>query len=581
MDQCAQIDVLIAQDIVRRIEGRLRWVNGLSIMREPEETWVDAINRRVQKEQTTRDAKQSVYLVEIEREDSDTDTDEQEELGWRVSAATVNNLQSYGTERTTRVSRGYRKEVPSYTPNKAHREKEFTPRRKGYETNQEKNTVLKNTDSHRHQDRLQRTATPIPIDISPEIFEGKLDSELVPMEVNRPAAKKVVKDRREAATHDTEGFVRDVPQVWAKKGKAQLEVVRGLLETPLTLSLCKIACILPSMRRDLVGTLRAIRDEEEEGNDAGRKDEGGRSLKDKKVLKVEEMPKETGEVYLGSMLDPGNVRRDLIKIDVTIGSVTMRGVVDTRSMINMISEEMVEEMGLLPVPLKNQSLTVRGMNGSASQCRAYVPCAAIGITPAKMVTYGELYVLENADFNLLLGRPWETLNNIFIRNEDHESYVGWPSKNGRWWVNAGKKGAMPFQLEGRRYPQTMKEADDDDEGQREVSYAAKVVVEPETDQSCVLNSEGIQNALDDEEHPESPEEDKEAVQAQLWAQERVAEWKRRWEAGEGTNSEEEGYARKEVSPPPNQLDKGKGRAKEGEEEHEEARHRKRTRERTK
>ena len=173
-------------------------------------------------------------------------------------------------------------------------------------------------------------------------------------------------------------------------------------------------------------------------------------MEDKQVLKAEELPEEIEEVYLGSTLDPDHARRDLIKIDVTVGSVTMGGVVDTGSMINMISKEMLEETGLLMVPLKNQTLTIQGMSRLASMCKQYIPCAAIGVTPAKMVTYGELYMLENADFNLLLERPWETLNNIFIQNKDYETYVGWPLKSGQWWVNAGKKGAMPFQLEGRR-----------------------------------------------------------------------------------------------------------------------------------
>lgn len=44
MDQCAGINAFITQDIVKRIEGRLRWADGLSIIREPDETWVNAVS---------------------------------------------------------------------------------------------------------------------------------------------------------------------------------------------------------------------------------------------------------------------------------------------------------------------------------------------------------------------------------------------------------------------------------------------------------------------------------------------------------------------------------------------------------
>ena len=62
MDQCAGINAFITQDIVKRIEGRLRWADGLSIIREPDETWVNAVSWRVQQDWMTWDAKQSVYL---------------------------------------------------------------------------------------------------------------------------------------------------------------------------------------------------------------------------------------------------------------------------------------------------------------------------------------------------------------------------------------------------------------------------------------------------------------------------------------------------------------------------------------
>ena len=48
MDQCIQLEKFIDQGHVRRIAGRLRWTDGSNIFREPEETWISAIGRRIQ-----------------------------------------------------------------------------------------------------------------------------------------------------------------------------------------------------------------------------------------------------------------------------------------------------------------------------------------------------------------------------------------------------------------------------------------------------------------------------------------------------------------------------------------------------
>ena len=110
MDQCTRLEMFIDQGRIRRVAGRIRWADGSNIIREPEETWANAIERRIRLEKGATSTggsgqgNKGVYLLSIQREDSDADTDEQEELGWRSGTTSVNNLQAYQVERTPRIS---------------------------------------------------------------------------------------------------------------------------------------------------------------------------------------------------------------------------------------------------------------------------------------------------------------------------------------------------------------------------------------------------------------------------------------------------------------------------------------------
>ena len=91
-------------------------------MREPEEPWVNAITRRLQKDNApkpTEDKGRAVYLMEIIREESDADSDVQEEQGWKSGAATIAYTQAGGVDRPKRVSREARREVQTNVPQRA------------------------------------------------------------------------------------------------------------------------------------------------------------------------------------------------------------------------------------------------------------------------------------------------------------------------------------------------------------------------------------------------------------------------------------------------------------------------------
>jgi len=70
MDTCEKIEGFITQGTIQRIAGKLRWSDGSAIIQEQEETWVDAILRRIQGENKVKEGKKvaqdkGVYFVDI------------------------------------------------------------------------------------------------------------------------------------------------------------------------------------------------------------------------------------------------------------------------------------------------------------------------------------------------------------------------------------------------------------------------------------------------------------------------------------------------------------------------------------
>ena len=255
MDECEKIEAFIQQGHVKRVLGKLRWNDGSNIFREPEESWAQAIVRRIQNENKDRGQEKgtvgrSIYYIEVDREDSDAGTDEQEELGWASGTSgttSVLDLQAYNVDRAPRVSKETRKKVTHDVPPGPHRVKEFSLRGHRDVKGVSKNPIAKNMHKDRRQDWLQGSPTPTPIDVTKDEFKGESDREMVPMDVEEFGVEKRINNRGKAGARNEERPIRDVVQGRAKKGKTQSELIEQIMKIPLTIPLKDIASISPSV----------------------------------------------------------------------------------------------------------------------------------------------------------------------------------------------------------------------------------------------------------------------------------------------------------------------------------------------
>ena len=578
MDQCARLDALINQGHVRRIMGKLRWSNGSFITREPEEPWVDAISRGLPTNQATTGTEdkgkaREVLFVEIGREESDADTEAQEEMGWRSGSASVHHLESYGAERSTKVSREARNRGPTNSPPRSQRVKELPVRRNSEGSDRKKFPVSKNPRLDQGQDRFQVAAEPTPFDVSPAKFEGKLDSEFVPMDVEEVLLKKPIDDGGKLSMRHPEGLARKVIQSRPKGGKTQSDVVKGLMEQELTLRLQDIIAISPTVRKNLVAALRAMRDDlpEDIGREPTVGEEGLKktSMEEGRVSRVlrSEVARD-----IPTIVHLREAKAELLRIEVTMGKVTMPGVVDTGSMISLISTDLWEKSGLPSMPLDGMSFPVIGVSGKSTRCRSWVPGATLYLTENRRPTNTNVFVLDEVNCSLILGRPWMRKNWVCILERPRGTYVRWEDKEGEHEITAWRDPdarpplANESDVEVHQASELLGEEDDEEyEGNVDLVQALTVRAGREgTDRSYIPDSELDRVELEEvedvvEEEGGRSEDTKEVEETKRRARRKVDSW-REEEAGYGDDEkEDEDKEEGEWSPPPNQLDKGKGR----------------------
>jgi len=502
MNQCAKLEALIDQGHIRRVIGKLRWADGSNIIKIQDEPWVGAVVRQLgQREQVPRamderEPNKGVYLIEVAREESDADSDEQEEMGWRSGTTSEGNLQALGAERTMRISKEAKQEADRRNlPQKTHRVRDLPSQRNLDKAGRkELGSIPKDADFNRGENRFEDVPAPVPHDVSPVKFKGELDVELVPMVVEEVPLGDRRDHGRKVLVRETKGNVGEIGQTGAKRGKAQSGVVNGILSLPLTLSLQEIASISPSVRRDLAMTLKSIRDDaQEELETPGPRIVEGQKKQGESALGKRRKEGGAKEVFLGNLERVGGreARGDLLRILITIGDATMVGVIDSGSMINMISARKLEESGLPSVALNKKSFKITGVNGGSSRCKSWLPGATIFVSKDLRETYGDVYVLEDADFEFIAGRPWSTLNGSRIEERERGTFVSWMTGPTRYEINASKTSDLAIRAAGSQVHLLTKE-----ETEEPVAALTVRIAEPEIDQSCVPDSLESREELD-------------------------------------------------------------------------------------
>ena len=427
---CGELNGLINQRIVQRGDGgRLQWPDGSPVYKDRDDTFVQAINKNLKRANIVQatwdqpdDEDEVKYYVGVTREESDASTESQEELGW--TPGPVGNYHSLGAERSPRISKDTRRQVQFHPPGIPQGMKNLPERRDTISDRKQKPSIHQTPNHHSNQPSLAKRITPF--DPNEHKFEAKRDNQLLPMEVDqglteKPShnSRKVVSDQERSNLHT------HVANPRSNTNTSSLEMVDKIMNTPITVTVAQVVHTLPAVRRDLTHALKVPREVLNLKQEGKGKDE-------KSVLGLNALRSliRKGKRKLGKSRD------GLMKVSTTIGNAKITGVFDSGSQVNVMSDKYVGKCGLPITTEGAERYRISGVNGGLAEVVGIIPDASIHLTDSKVETIGELVVVKHSGFDLLLGRPWGTMNGAGMREAPEGTYLSFDGEGVRYEVMA-------------------------------------------------------------------------------------------------------------------------------------------------
>ena len=497
MMQCTDLNTLINQGtIVQNGFGKYCWPDGSYIFRDRGEPLVQAVNKTVKRTNAVRahiqgqETKEEYRVMEVTREDSDASSDEQEELGWQPRLV----ADCYAMESSPKVSREARRQVQSNIPGRPQqveqlpiRSNAIRPRRTNVPIGQGKGF---------HSNQPGPIPRPTPFDVHQNEFKGKTDDKFLPMDVDESLPVKPGNHLPKEATNQSRTNPVKATNPGTAPEKVSMGIVQDIMNRDVTVRLGPLIEISPIVRRGLLDAMKGTRG-------AARP-----------TLEQKEKDEQPGKSVFGTAFDNPSknldsakweARDELLTLSVRIGDVILKGIFDSGSQANIISEEYAKLSGL-PIQMKDLGkVRISGIEGNPAKCVGIIPNASIFVTDNELETFGQLLVIRDATFDLLLGRPWGSGNGGGIREAPEGTYLIFESHGIEYQVNVSPSRSHKRRLRelgSAVYAQRIEEAREGDLRVGAISYIPGTPDrEPEQDilEYC---SEDWEDPFDSQEIPE-------------------------------------------------------------------------------
>jgi hypothetical protein len=376
---CEEVNKLIQKGKVVRepISGRLQRPDGSRIIQAQDETWVQAIQREVAEVHFTRvgtyehDEAAACNYMEVEYEEEDAGTDAQEELGW--ASGQVGNYQAFSAARTEQISKAHRKSVAQGgLPSSAQGVKKFPRGGKTNGLGRKEAPIKVSVNPNGHQGRNPKGMGPM--NINKGIAEETADIQAVPMDVDQTVLIKPVKGSRKEPPHQPKPHIVKVTNA-GPVGRDSSEITKEILSTPVTLTIQEIVSNAPSLRRNLVSTMRPQREvsapaQDKTGFVGIYEEDDHPDPSDEEILEGEDEgedeEEEEEEAYLSEQIKEPQItpeKGDLLKVPVKIGRARMTGIFDSGSQLNIISQNLAEKAGLPWLNAEANQIQLQSVDG--------------------------------------------------------------------------------------------------------------------------------------------------------------------------------------------------------------------------
>ncbi|KAJ6503467.1 hypothetical protein C8R47DRAFT_1210714 [Mycena vitilis] len=118
----------------------------------------------------------------------------------------------------------------------------------------------------------------------------------------------------------------------------------------------------------------------------------------------------------------------LIKIDVEVNGRTITAIVDTGSQLDVVRADIAALKVNKPVDM-NRTMNMNDANGGQGQLQGYIQ--DVEFNCGGVITSTDLWMSQQAPFELLLGRPWQRGNMVSIDERDEGTYLVFKDRHTR------------------------------------------------------------------------------------------------------------------------------------------------------
>lgn len=390
ISRCESIDRLINTGVLKRDPtNRLVWKNGSPIMKGPIEPIVRAVERQTNNTHLVTieyDENETYYVdphMDAENESSDSEYD------------------AFEVERPDRTTRSARRQVMKDV---------LLPKRKVIVPEKENNRPTRmdkgksaNTKERMNVPAVVKAPEVVPVEVHRPRFNPKDDEELVFVEPLRPLTnKKNAVPREKEVRMDVDSEKRAyAPRKSDVMEKIDLgTVMKKVLDTQLSLSLAEIMGVSREMSGAMTGALKM---KKPEPVIVGRVD-----IDKPRRTFVREEPVNT----LG--------KEKLIKICVECDGRPIEAVVDSGSMLNIMSTDIAHQVVRRPVD-KRRKINMSDANGGTHPLDGIA--SGVPLKCGSIPTITDIFVADHVPFDLLLGRPWQRRNMVGIDERQDGTYL--------------------------------------------------------------------------------------------------------------------------------------------------------------
>lgn len=428
--QCGEIDNYIRQGkITRNMEGKLEWPGGSPIIRRNNETWVDAI-QSVKQANMLRVVPEHEGMGEVQqywgvtREEEDASTDSQEDLGW--SPGQIDNCHAYTVKRTDKISKETRKKVQNNPPNVSQRVKKL-PKSVEHQ-GLGRDVAIVEKESNLDSNHAGGSRIIVPTDVHQDKFEDVGDNQFLPMEIDQQVSGNSGNRLGKKPANKFETNIPKIPNPRTRRARDPLEIANDIMAESVTLALQELVQVSPPVRQKLLQCMKAR--------------SAVSAPVQEKIGLLGGLASDQGEPWAlcsAAALKPqgflAEKQSGLLYLPTRIGRARLSGIFDTGSEVNLISQNLVDIIGLPWTQSREAQLLLKAVDGKTTRCIGMIPAARLLMTNLELPTSGNLFIKPDLGSDLILGRTWGRGNQANVQEKDDGTYISFRSGNSRYRLN--------------------------------------------------------------------------------------------------------------------------------------------------